>query len=544
MKINTYKNELILLAVSIVMCFFFFNNHCNLTTDFGREVLIPVEILNGKVLYKDILNIYPPLSYYINAIAVFIFGKNLNTFFLMGSLNCIIFTFCFYYLALNFLNKKLSLFTTLLVVFYCMYGFGLYNFQHPYSCGITYGLTAYIISVLFFSKFIKEKNRNYLYISSLFSGLSVCCKIEFLPLIFINAIFLFCHKKQSVKNVIVYLIFCLIPFICFLFPYIQGMTLPDTTKTIDLIVKETTAPSVKYFYKLAGTYFSFSQILSAFLNTIIAFFILGLLYLINLKFDNKKIILFLLTIPLFIAGLILFNGKEFGILPLILLAALIVLLIKKDDNFLLKYIIFAGLGASLKTLYSTDITLYGTYTLPLMFLALTAIINKNNNEIKEKFTTYAIVFLILIKIIPIITLYREYNCEIKTDRGNIKTSKEWAEITSDYLDFVKNNTNKTDKILHLQEGVLFNFLADRETNMKIYALNAPYIETYGQITIIKNLSDFKYITIIDGMGNYYFGKSNFYFGKNEITDYIKTHYETIYVKTSNKDKIILLKRIT
>ena len=38
--------------------------------DSGREFYIPVRMLGGEVLYKDIFNIYGALSYQINALAL------------------------------------------------------------------------------------------------------------------------------------------------------------------------------------------------------------------------------------------------------------------------------------------------------------------------------------------------------------------------------------------------------------------------------------------------------------------------------------------
>ena len=178
-------NEFIIILVSVFLCVCFFFNHSNLITDFGREVLISSEILNGQVLYKDILNIYGPLSYYINALALLVFGKHLNTFFIMGSLNCIIFSLLLYKIGIRFLSRQLSLCSTIFISVYCMYGFGLYDFQHPYTYAVTYGLTFAAFSVFYFLKFSETKSNIYLYISALFTGLSVCCKIEFLPLIFL-----------------------------------------------------------------------------------------------------------------------------------------------------------------------------------------------------------------------------------------------------------------------------------------------------------------------------------------------------------------------
>jgi len=56
----------------------------HLIIDCGREVYYPTQILLGKVLYKDILNIYGPFSYMFNALLFKIFGINLNVLYISG----------------------------------------------------------------------------------------------------------------------------------------------------------------------------------------------------------------------------------------------------------------------------------------------------------------------------------------------------------------------------------------------------------------------------------------------------------------------------
>ena len=56
----------------------------NLFVDCGREAYIPMQILKGEVLYKDIFNIYAPLSYLFNAFLFKLFGENLQVLYFAG----------------------------------------------------------------------------------------------------------------------------------------------------------------------------------------------------------------------------------------------------------------------------------------------------------------------------------------------------------------------------------------------------------------------------------------------------------------------------
>ena len=533
-------NIFIIVSLSIIFCACFFCNHANITTDFGREVLIPVEILNGQILYRDILNIYGPLSYYINSLAILIFGKNLYTFYTIGSINCIIFSLLLYKIGIRFLNKQLSLYSSLLISVYCMYGFGLYDFQHPYTYAVTYGLTFAAFSLLYFLKFHETENNGYLCVSAFFAGLSVCCKIEFLPLLFLYAVILFLCKFDY-KRTIVFLFSFLLPFSVFLIPVVQGMNFADIKNAAGIILKEVSAPSVLHFSKLTGSYFSASEFLFGVIQTLISFAIFYVLYLIFKNFIRRKIVLFCLSVFPFMAALILFSGREFSLLPFIILIAVIVLIIKKAD---IKYLILSGvaLACSCKTFFSLNLNAYGTYTLPLLLLTLIVLYNMSGEKIREEYTKYLIILLLAIKIIPVITLYSEYNFSVKTDKGIIKSSKIWADGINDYIDFTAKNTDSSDKILHLQEGALLNFLTERKTNMKYYALNLPYIETYGRNKIIEAISKFQYITLINGFGNYYFGKGNIYFENNEITEYIRNNFKVVFSYKNGDDIILFLKK--
>ena len=84
------KNSLIhisiIFVITIILFYIFFGNIYSPLSDIGREVYITEELLNGKILYKDVLNVYPPLGYMLNFCIVKIFGSSLNIFYLQFQL--------------------------------------------------------------------------------------------------------------------------------------------------------------------------------------------------------------------------------------------------------------------------------------------------------------------------------------------------------------------------------------------------------------------------------------------------------------------------
>ena len=77
-KYTKYKNIIpfgIIFAIVILSSMLFSSHSMQILSDRGRELLIPMSILNGETPYKDILMIYFPLAYYINSILFKIFGN-------------------------------------------------------------------------------------------------------------------------------------------------------------------------------------------------------------------------------------------------------------------------------------------------------------------------------------------------------------------------------------------------------------------------------------------------------------------------------------
>jgi hypothetical protein len=61
----------------------------NLTIDCGREMYVPVALLRGKMLYRDVLYIYGPLSPYFNSMLFRVFGIHLTVLYWAGALSAL-----------------------------------------------------------------------------------------------------------------------------------------------------------------------------------------------------------------------------------------------------------------------------------------------------------------------------------------------------------------------------------------------------------------------------------------------------------------------
>lgn len=89
----------IITIVSLIMYFIFYGKQDVYLVDVSREAYIPWQMLKGKVLYKDIFNVYGPLGYQINAIAYALLGVKLQYALFNGlfEFSCNLFYYVFYF---------------------------------------------------------------------------------------------------------------------------------------------------------------------------------------------------------------------------------------------------------------------------------------------------------------------------------------------------------------------------------------------------------------------------------------------------------------
>src|SRR5204863_2920647 len=71
-------------AIFIILLAVSWQRWTSVIADSGRELDLPLRLLNGEWLYRDVHYLYPPLSPYFNALLYRVFGPHLNVLQISG----------------------------------------------------------------------------------------------------------------------------------------------------------------------------------------------------------------------------------------------------------------------------------------------------------------------------------------------------------------------------------------------------------------------------------------------------------------------------
>jgi hypothetical protein len=147
----------------------------DLLIDFGRELYVPWQLLEGKVLYRDIAYVSGPLSPYVNALWFKIAGVSLTNLIFFNIVILGLITGLLYYV----INKSTGRFTAVLscVAFLIIFAFGHivqvgnYNFICPYSHELTHGILLSLILIILLTRIIEHQGFYEVFLSGLCLGM-------------------------------------------------------------------------------------------------------------------------------------------------------------------------------------------------------------------------------------------------------------------------------------------------------------------------------------------------------------------------------------
>ena len=566
-----YVKELFFIfAACSVMFFLFYGKMDAYLVDVGRETYIPWQMLKGKLLYKDIFNVYGPLGYQINAVLYAIFGVNLKTLYFAGFTNTILILFSVFYIAKLFVDRTTALCCSGLALFVCAFSHGFFNFIFVYSYNAVYALSGFLLSLLFALLYVKEKNTKNLVLAFLFAGFSFANKIEDLPyfcLLFLMLPFLL--KKDWKKYIYAACAFFAFPLVSFGVLFIQGVGIQDFINSFDLIKKLVDAPSTTYFYYNYGIYFNILSVKETFVSLIkllfVAAFPFTILYLINFfahKYLNKSffkhlagfaslvcVIYFVIKNLKFILSFYVELFCWAGMACIVILSvfagylAFLILYRKLDFNQISvknKMFIFLTLSAlcvSFKGLFSVIITCYGTFTLTVLFLPIVIFAVKYVSEIfpsdlvNVRFAwVKAVQWLCVAGMITCFSLnfmkivvQKAYT--LNTSQGRI-TIRDVYPAQDKLIDYISKNTPEDAKIVVLPEGAIINFLTQRDSDNRYYYLIPGNVEIFTQAKIVKDFEKnppdyFLLSNLIYGVYN----KGDFCSYAHDVCEFIGQNYK-------------------
>src|SRR5208283_3645674 len=123
----------LILGMALVLGWYTWGHWGDLQIDSGREMYVPVDLLRGKLLFRDIWYQYGPLTPYVQAAAFYLFGPSLNVLYVMGMILVICSALLLFEIGRNF---QFSISTAVApAVFFLSESFrsSIFNFVFPYS---------------------------------------------------------------------------------------------------------------------------------------------------------------------------------------------------------------------------------------------------------------------------------------------------------------------------------------------------------------------------------------------------------------------------
>ena len=542
--------------------------------DIGREAVLPWQMLEGKVLFKDLFNVYGPLSYQINAIAFAIFGIKLRTLYFLGLFSSIFIITLMFYIAKYFTNNTIAFFLALLMLPSCVFGKVLHNFSFPYAYAAVYALLGYFLSAGAFILFLKEKKDIFLFCAFFFAGFSFANKIEYAPyfaLLFVLLPFL----KINLKTMLIAAVsFFVVPGISTLALILQGAGVQDLFGALKSAQNLSETPSFLNLYTRYGLYYnnffvklSFFDFLKLFCVILPLSAVLYGLRLLHEKISQKTLLNagYVLFCVVFCAGIfIIFKKQQPVIFDWLGLACILILVgfcvfwsMKKAKNqeFSTKDVMFifllaSAITVSVKGIASIQLECYGTFpaaALSIPFIAFCAhyipkMVKKIRPELWNTVISTILAMFSLLYFTDLFiknTIYHRY--PVKTERGTIFVKKELRYMQK-LVDYIEKNTPKDAKILSVPESSIINFLTARPTHDKYYYLIPPNVELFGEENILADLENNPpdYF-LLNTMPYVCFNTGDFCTYAGKICNFINKNYKPVFY-LNGKVKYYLFKR--
>jgi hypothetical protein len=152
--------------------------------DFGHDLYIPWRLTQGSLLYRDIDDIYGPLSQYVNAAIFRRFGTSMMVLELANIVVFIAILIVIYVLFRAAWGKFAAFFSS--AIFIAVFGFsqfisiGNYNYAAPYSHEATHGMLVCVLLLLALARWVERPTLLGSFLAGALFGLTAVLKAEFM----------------------------------------------------------------------------------------------------------------------------------------------------------------------------------------------------------------------------------------------------------------------------------------------------------------------------------------------------------------------------
>jgi len=146
--------------------------------DSGRELDLPLRLLRGELLYRDVHYLYPPLSPYLNALLYRLFGAHLDVLLASGVVCAVVVIALCYLIARRLMRPWEAAVAAIMVIVWCVFK-PAGNLISPYAFAALHGMMLALGGLLFTLRYGERQRRRELLAVGSLIGLAAITKQEF-----------------------------------------------------------------------------------------------------------------------------------------------------------------------------------------------------------------------------------------------------------------------------------------------------------------------------------------------------------------------------
>ncbi len=573
---SSFRPQMMPILMFIAMLFVSWRRWTSLIVDIGRETDLPLRLLNGEMLYRDIHYTYTPFSPYFNAALYWLFGVHIDTLAASGIVFSAILLLLCYRIFRQLMPAAETAIAVSFILVLCVFK-PAGNLILPYSFGALHAAVFALASLLFVLRHWETRKKRELIIAGIFIGFAAIAKQEFG---FAGAVTVFAYvvylHGTNFRRLFLDLFLSGIPALAIVIPVFVVLfaNIDPNVLINDCHLFYTNIPESLVYYNrfrsgLDHPFASFIQMIGA------AFLSVGLAGAIVLLSDRtgklRARLLALVAISAGIVATILFffigkwDGSPLRAVPFLLLAIILAEWRRKllspngsaaptqggynGTRFVIAIFSLAILIRIILRVPSGGFS--GSFYLPtslgLIMLALLVFLPEavrkwtgdESSFARARFITRTISVTVVIALgISFGYRYRsKYVYRIDTPRGTVFVEKHTGPALDEAQQFILANTDREEWIAVLPEGSDLAFLTARKINLRHQVFVPAFLSQQDELAAIAALEkdNVRYIFIVNRamreFGSVAFG-TDFY---QTLGSWINENYEVVDVFGESND---------
>ena len=521
----------------LLMLFLSWRRWTSPIADSGREMDLPLRLLNGELLYRDIHYLYPPFSQYFNALLYWIFGVRLEVLNVEGVICSAIIVWMCWWIARRILPEREAVLATLAIIVWCIFkpeG----NLIAPYSFAALHGMMLALGTLIVTLNYGEKHRWRSVILAGILIGLAGVTKQEFALTATVtwSAGLLFIHRRE-VKNLLSRLFVSAAVAMLISAPVYAYFLSRVGWKTLieDCHLLYTNIPNSLVFYNAvrSGLDHPFLSVLQMVGGVLVTIAIIFLLITFSIKGEDSRIVrlkaLCWVAHSSCYAFFILdashgrWDGSPLRALPFALITLIWVNFFRKDESkpqFALFVISVYSLIALIRVVLRVPSGgAFGGYFLPTSLILIVYLtieflprwIYKSMFQESEK--AQAPLFsisrmrsraFVLLSIWLVITMFvfgyryrKTFPVLLTTPRGSLYVTNDNAVAMNEALEFLAKNSTENDFIAVVPEGSALGFLSQRRLNQRHQILIPDFMDASEEQRAIAQLSEVKYVLVVN-----------------------------------------------